>query len=178
MTWHPYCEFIYTHSHKSFCCIYFSVCLILIKSWFWVKYFLLFGLADNNGGHNTAATFGTDNHGGHNSVSTYHHQSSHRTPNKSFALSAFIPFILAPRRGTNSTKYVRSVSPNHKRLPCRDIMGCDVTEGRDKIPAFRRTMLPSSLGILPHHYTASQPRRPRLEYSPPWKSQVSYHYEI
>jgi hypothetical protein len=30
-----------------------------------------------------------------------------------------------------------------------------------------------NVGILPQHYTASQPRRPWLETSPPWKSQNS-----
>jgi len=29
------------------------------------------------------------------------------------------------------------------------------------------------VGILPQHYTASQPRRPRLESSLPWKHQIS-----
>jgi len=28
-------------------------------------------------------------------------------------------------------------------------------------------------GILPHYYTISQPRRPRLESSSPWELQVS-----
>jgi hypothetical protein len=31
-----------------------------------------------------------------------------------------------------------------------------------------------NVGILPQHYTASQPRRPRLESSSLWKSQISY----
>jgi len=30
--------------------------------------------------------------------------------------------------------------------------------------------------ILPHHYTASQPRRPRLQSSPPLKPQISQSY--
>jgi len=42
------------------------------------------------------------------------------------------------------------------------------------------TMLPLSsssqvlwnTGILPQHYTASKPRRPRYESSPPWKPQI------
>jgi hypothetical protein len=29
-------------------------------------------------------------------------------------------------------------------------------------------------GILPQHYTASQPGRPRLEFSPQWKTQISH----
>jgi hypothetical protein len=32
-----------------------------------------------------------------------------------------------------------------------------------------------NVGILPQHYTASKPRRPRLELSPPWKPQISAH---
>jgi len=32
-----------------------------------------------------------------------------------------------------------------------------------------------NVGILPQHHTASEPRRPRLESSPPWKPQNSYH---
>jgi hypothetical protein len=31
-----------------------------------------------------------------------------------------------------------------------------------------------NVGILPQHYTASEPRRPRLETSPPWKPQKSH----
>jgi len=33
-----------------------------------------------------------------------------------------------------------------------------------------------NVGILPQHYTASQPRRPRVEVSPPWKPQNSQTY--
>jgi hypothetical protein len=33
-----------------------------------------------------------------------------------------------------------------------------------------------NVGILAQHYTASYPRRPRLEYSPPWKPQISQNY--
>jgi hypothetical protein len=33
---------------------------------------------------------------------------------------------------------------------------------------------PPNVGILPHHSTASQPRRPRLKYSSPWKPQISH----
>jgi len=29
-------------------------------------------------------------------------------------------------------------------------------------------------GILPQHYTASQPRTPRLESAPPWKPQIMH----
>jgi hypothetical protein len=32
-----------------------------------------------------------------------------------------------------------------------------------------------NVGILPQHYAASKPRRPRLESSLPWKSQMSHH---
>jgi len=31
-----------------------------------------------------------------------------------------------------------------------------------------------NIGILPQYYTASQPRRPRLESPPPWKPQNSH----
>jgi len=54
------------------------------------------------------------------------------------------------------------------------------------VPLLLRTMLPLSLhaedggntvlrniGILPHHFTTSQPRRPRLQYLSEWKGQVS-----
>jgi len=37
-------------------------------------------------------------------------------------------------------------------------------------------MVLRNVGILPHHHAASQPRRPRLEPSPPWKLQISLHY--
>jgi hypothetical protein len=30
-----------------------------------------------------------------------------------------------------------------------------------------------NVGILPQHYTASKPRRPRFESSPPWKPHIS-----
>jgi len=30
-----------------------------------------------------------------------------------------------------------------------------------------------NFGILPQHYMASEPRRPRLESSPPWRSTIS-----
>jgi hypothetical protein len=35
-----------------------------------------------------------------------------------------------------------------------------------------------NFGILPHHYTASQPNRPRLESSSPWKPQISLQYYL
>jgi hypothetical protein len=37
---------------------------------------------------------------------------------------------------------------------------------------------PPKRGILPQHYTVSQPRRPRLESSPPWKLQISQHLSL
>jgi len=64
------------------------------------------------------------------------------------------------------------------------VMPCTVAEG--EIPTLRRTLLPSISGwsewrsmvlrnvcILPQQYTVSQPRRPRLEFSPPWKLLIS-----
>jgi hypothetical protein len=36
------------------------------------------------------------------------------------------------------------------------------------------SMFLRNLGILPHRYTESQPKRPRLESSRPWKPQISY----
>jgi hypothetical protein len=33
--------------------------------------------------------------------------------------------------------------------------------------------VPRNVSILPQHYTASQPRKPRLESLPPWKPQIS-----
>jgi hypothetical protein len=35
-----------------------------------------------------------------------------------------------------------------------------------------------SVGILPQHYTASQPRRPRLESSPPWKPHITKFHPL
>jgi hypothetical protein len=35
-----------------------------------------------------------------------------------------------------------------------------------------------NVGILPRHYTASQPGRPRLETSPPWRLQNSLNYKL
>jgi len=62
---------------------------------------------------------------------------------------------------------------------CRNHLGCDAVWRCDRIPAFQRSMFPpfsavSTLKmetsmefwntvILPHHYMASQPRRPRFE---------------
>jgi len=44
------------------------------------------------------------------------------------------------------------------------------------IPIAKLEMGVGLLGCyLPHHYTASQPTKPRLEFSPPWKPQISYH---
>jgi hypothetical protein len=36
------------------------------------------------------------------------------------------------------------------------------------------SMVLRNAGILPRHYTASQRRRPRLEFSTPWELQISY----
>jgi hypothetical protein len=67
------------------------------------------------------------------------------------------------------------------------LLGCDAVLCYGRMPTFRRSMLPVSsgwsevggsmklwnFGILTQHHTASQPRRSRLEISPPWKLQNS-----
>jgi hypothetical protein len=46
-------------------------------------------------------------------------------------------------------------------------------------PKDRSSMALRNVGILPQHYTTSQPRRQRLESSPPWKHQISLRdYDI
>jgi len=47
-------------------------------------------------------------------------------------------------------------------LLCIVVVGCQ---------CFRRPCCPQNIGILPH-YAASQCRRPQLESSPPWRSQI------
>jgi len=37
---------------------------------------------------------------------------------------------------------------------------------------------PRNVGILPQNYTASQPRRPWLESSPPWIPEVSHYFYL
>jgi len=64
----------------------------------------------------------------------------------------------------------------------RGLLGSDAVYCCSRIPTFQRPMLPPSSGwsgwgplkrgILPHHYTASQPRRPGLELLKPQISHV------
>jgi len=58
-------------------------------------------------------------------------------------------------------------------------MGCDAMEDTNILwylaaSIFRMKWDLWNVGILPQHYAASQPRRPQLESSPPWKPQI-YH---
>jgi hypothetical protein len=56
------------------------------------------------------------------------------------------------------------------------LLGCDAVYYCGSIPVWsedRGSMDLWNVGILPQHYTASQPRRPRFETWPPWKPQDS-----
>jgi len=50
---------------------------------------------------------------------------------------------------------------------------CCVVLGQDTNLPVGSNKVFQNVGIIPQHYTASQPRRPQLESSPPWKPQIS-----
>jgi hypothetical protein len=70
-------------------------------------------------------------------------------------------------------------------------LDCNAVQCCERISTFQRFVLPRfsgwsvedwgsvdlwNVGILPQHYTASRPRRPRLEASSPWKHQNSHSF--
>jgi len=67
-------------------------------------------------------------------------------------------------------------------ISSRGLVGCDTVLCCGRIPTFQRfpedgsSMNLWNIGILPQHNTVSQPRRPRLEISPPWKPPNSHVY--
>jgi len=50
---------------------------------------------------------------------------------------------------------------------------CGVAVGYHIHPEDEGSKVLRNVGILPQHYTASQTRRPRLEFSPPCKRHIS-----
>jgi len=65
---------------------------------------------------------------------------------------------------------------------CRGV-GCDAVYCCGTIPAFQRSIVYDedggsmdlqNVGNPSQYHTASQPRRPRLEFSPPWKPEISH----
>jgi len=50
---------------------------------------------------------------------------------------------------------------------------CVVTQYNAVVGYQHTSMVLRNVGILTQHYTTSQPRRPRLEPTPSWKTQIS-----
>jgi len=63
---------------------------------------------------------------------------------------------------------------------CTNVIHCfaQYLQANAGIDRWESSMDFRNVGILPHDYTASQPRRPRFESSPPWKLQILYNLYI